>query len=372
MRMTLPHLSRRRRRVVTVLAATTVAALAIAVPALANNTPDNAWPYQGQQARSATLVAVGDIACEPPADGSLSSTRCQQQLATANLTENLQPDLVAIMGDEQYQTGKYSDFENSFDKSWGAFKFLQRPAPGNHEFYTKSKYLDPVTGQPEPAQNGKGYFEYYNGYTGDPTSAAGTPRPYGQAGEPSKGYYSYDLGAWHLISLNAECEKQPGGCDPNGAWLTAQTQWLKQDLAHNRADCTLAYWHQPLFTAVDPAPSVDGAATKAWWQALYNSGADVVLNGHDHVYTRWAPQTPDGTVDAHHGIRQFTIGTGGEDLDTNIAPLPANVDAANDQSYGVSRFTLNNHSYSWRFTSAIGTYTDAGTASCHGAPAHHR
>jgi len=277
-----------------VVSAGVAAMVAVAVPSVAagSHQPGNAWPYD--QSPASTLVAVGDIACEPAADGSLSSERCQRQLATANLTESLQPDLVAIVGDEQYQTGTLSNFEASFDKSWGGFKFLQRPAPGNHEYYTKSKYTDPGTGLPEPAQNGKGYFEYYNGYLTDPASG---PRPAGQAGEPGKGYYSYNLGAWHVIALNAECENQVGGCDPNGAWLAAQTQWLRQDMAHNSADCTMAYWHQPLFTSVDPAPGVDGAATKTWWQALYHAGADVVLNGHDHVYTRWAPQTPDGKVD---------------------------------------------------------------------------
>lgn len=189
-----------------VVSAGVAAMVAVAVPSVAagSHQPGNAWPYD--QSPASTLVAVGDIACEPAADGSLSSERCQRQLATANLTESLQPDLVAILGDEQYQTGTLSNFEASFDKSWGGFKFLQRPAP---------------TGLPEPAQNGKGYFEYYNGYLTDPASG---PRPAGQAGEPGKGYYSYNLGAWHVIALNAECENQVGGCDPNGAWLAAQTQ----------------------------------------------------------------------------------------------------------------------------------------------------
>lgn len=351
-----------------IVAAVALTSLAIALPAVAARTQqsDNAFPYD--QAAPPTLVAVGDIACEPPSDGSLSSQRCQRQLATANLTEKLKPNLVAIVGDEQYETGTFSNFENSFDKSWGAFKFLQRPAPGNHEFYTKDKYLDPVTGLPEPAQNGKGYYEYYNGYLGDPNAAAGMARADGQAGEAGKGYYSYDIGGWHVISLNAECENQVGGCDPSGAWLKAQTRWLRHDLVDSNSRYTMAYWHQPLFTSVDPAPSVDGAATKVWWQALYNAGADVVLNGHDHVYTRWAPQTPNGQIDRKYGILQFTIGTGGEDLDPLVNPLPTTVETANDQSYGVSKFTLDPHRYSWRFTSAIGTYHDAGSATCHGAP----
>ena len=175
------------------------------------------------------------------------------QTATANQIEAMQPNLVAILGDEQYQVGRYQDFLGSFDHTYGAFKLLQRPSPGNHEFYTSHG---------ETGDNGYGYFDYYNGYQLDPagnpvthtfTDAADsntftqpTPRPAGPAGQfgsAGDGWYSYNLGNWHIISFNAECATQPGGCSPSGSWLTSETQWLAQDLRQNRSMCTMHYWH---------------------------------------------------------------------------------------------------------------------------------
>src|SRR5581483_1376471 len=176
--------------------------------------------------------------------------------ATAEQVESMHPALVAILGDEQYQNGYYQDFENSFDKYWGAFKFLQRPAPGNHEFYDNHG---------QPGVRGVGYFDYYNGIQhgadgsevdSTPTGATGVTQPVpqqdGQAGEfgqTGDGWYSYDLGNWHLISLNIECADEPGGCSPTGSWLASETKWLAQDLATDRSPCTLAYWHQPTFSS---------------------------------------------------------------------------------------------------------------------------
>jgi hypothetical protein len=158
---------------------------------------------------------------------------------TAGLCHEAEPR--RILGDEQYQVGKLSDFEQSYEQTWGGLKMLQRPAPGNHEYYAYTK-----KGDNEPAQNGNGYSSYFNGH-----DAAGTPNAEGQTGADTgtnQGWYSYDLGHWHVISLNIECESAPFHNDcstTDGGLLTTETDWLAQDLRHDHSPCTLAYWHQP-------------------------------------------------------------------------------------------------------------------------------
>jgi acid phosphatase type 7 len=351
---------------------------------------DNAWPYQ-QTSGSPVLATVGDVSCQPgsPIEGEKASdvcsgdtTRNAAQTATANEIEQMQPDLVAVLGDEQYQAGRLSDFEGSYDHTYGAFKFLQRPAPGNHEFYTSHG---------ETGDLGDGYYDYFNGYQlnsdSSPvndtfTTASGStftqpkPRENGQAGAAGDGWYSYDLGNWHIISLNVECAVMPGGCSTSGAWFASETQWLQQDLARNRSQCTLAYWHQPTFSPTEGSTvSAEGQAADAWWKLLYAAGADVILNGHDHVYARYAPMDPTGAVDNKKGVREFIVGTGGESLDTLLPGTP-NVQASSDQYYGVMKLTLNHNSYEWDFQSALEnpkapagtapTYSDTGSANCHG------
>src|SRR6516165_3244364 len=243
---------------------------------------DSPWPYAGASG-SPVLAAVGDIACQPPPPvetekttdvcGSPTLGGPQAQAATANQIESEHPDLVALLGDEQYQVGRYEDFMGSFDRSYGAFKFLQRPAPGNHEFYL---------GHGETGENGIGYFDYYNGIQLNPdgsqktetlpitTGGGGTftppvPRPDGQAGEVGRDWYSYNLGDWHIVSLNAECLDPSDNCPANENWLQAETQWLASDLSTDDSQCTLAYWHQPAFSPTEEF-SADGAATTAWWK----------------------------------------------------------------------------------------------------------
>jgi hypothetical protein len=393
-------LTGRRRRTVILLAALAVVVAAAAGVGLADpgalGGSDNPWPYAGTSS-SPVLAAVGDVSCQPgsPVEGEKASdvctgdtTRNAAQTATANQIEAMQPDLVAILGDEQYQAGRLSDFMGSYNNTYGAFKFIQRPTPGNHEFYTSHG---------ESGDMGDGYFDYFNGWQLNPDGTAvndtfplasgnGTfmqprPRPLGQAGPvgtTGNGWYSYDLGSWHIISLNIECSVEPGGCSPTGSWLSSETSWLAGDLASDHAQCTMAYWHQPTFNATEgTTSSAEGQAADAWWKLLYQYGADVVLNGHDHVYARFDPMNPAGQVDQHKGIREFIIGTGGESLDTlnPSADSPAPV-AATDQYYGVARFTLNKDSYDWDFESSLvnphapaGTppsYTDTGSARCHG------
>ena len=377
---------------------------------------DNPWPY-ARTGRSPVLAVVGDVACQPGEEplGEKAGENCSgdavqnlqaSQAATANQIETMKPNLVAIVGDEQYQVGQYSDFLSSYDLSYGAFKFLQRPAPGNHEFYNEHGAIGVA---------GYGYFSYFNGtqHNGDgsikmttitnPVTGTFTqPVPYsdGQAGHfdqsggvgtatggapvgVGNGWYSYNLGSWHLISLNIECETQPGGCSDTGAWFAAELKWLKDDLEANHSACTLAYWHQPTFSAADSL-SEEGTTAQAFWQLLYEYGADLVLNGHDHLYARYRPLDPNGNYDPNKGIREFIVGTGGETLDPVVttgtdagaAFNAANLEAATGDYWGVMALTLNQHGYMWDFESALkdpaqtnapATYAgDRGFGTCHG------
>jgi hypothetical protein len=339
----------------------------------AHNLPDS-YSWDSPPTKTAVLAAVGDIACEPDGDAQgvaashlCNDTRQNAQALTANQIEDMKPDLVALLGDEQYQVGRYNDFMGSFDLTYGAFKYLQRPAPGNHEFYSDE--------DGEKGVHGSGYYSYYNGRSlnaaGRPLADAKgqpIPRTNGQAGTFGQGWYSYDLGAWHIISLNAECAVQSGRCATDGAWVQQETAWLADDLAANHAPCTLAYWHQPAFSASGSSTAEGAMSRTAWWPLLYKAGVDVVLNGHEHLYARFAPQNPQGQADPGKGITEFIIGTGGEDLAT-LAPADQapNRVTGNDASYGVSRFTLSPTGYSWSFQAANGTgYTDSGSAHCHG------
>jgi hypothetical protein len=318
-----------------------------------------------------------------------STTRWQAQTATAQQIESVKPDLVAMLGDEQYQVGRYQDFAGSFDHTYGAFKFLQRPTPGNHEFYTSHG---------ETGVKGYGYMDYYNGYqvnpsTGQPSPTVSfgpadpnepTPLADGQAGHfdetagVADGWYSYNFGGWHIISLNVECATQPDGCNPKGTWFASETQWLAHDLALDHARCTMAYWHQPTFSSTSAnwkTDSAEGQAAGAWWKLLYAHHADLILNGHDHVYSRFAPMDPAGNPDPRHGIREFIVGTGGESLDT-VLPNTPNLQAWADQYYGTMKLVLGPGGYSWDYQSALEsptapagtqpTYSDSGFGRCNG------
>ena len=210
----------------------------------------------------------------------------------------------------------------------GRYKARTSPSVGNHEYYTP---------------DASGYFGYFG-------KAAGDPR---------KGYYSYDLGEWHIISLNSECENV-GGC---GA-ASPMVGWLKQDLASHPQPCTLAYWHEPLFSS-----GYHGINTKMKpsWDALYAAGADVVLNGHDHDYERFAPQAPSGAADNERGIREFVAGTGGEEL-RPFDTIRAHSEVHNTHTFGVLKLTLHANRYGWKFVPVAGkTFTDSGSDQCHQA-----
>ncbi|MGI8511420.1 MAG: metallophosphoesterase family protein [Solirubrobacteraceae bacterium] len=215
-------------------------------------------------------------------------------------------------------------------------KALIRPVPGNHE------YLD------NPGATG--YFDYFNG-VGVRTGPAGD-RAIG-------GYYSYDVGSWHVIALNSECEQVPGGCGPS----STQTRWLRADLAAHPAACTLAYFHGPLFTSGRYTDKSDDV--RPFWQALYDAGADVVLSGHDHVYERFAPQTPAGAPDPARGIREFTVGVGGRGPHEFVGVSP-NSEVRIDNLVGAIQLTLGQGRYDWRLVRApTGAAADSGSARCH-------
>ncbi len=274
--------------------------------------PDAPPPTSGTDP---VLVGAGDIA------------RCSSSgaEATARLLDSI-PGTVFTTGDNAYESGTATEFRNCYEPTWGRHKARTRPTPGNHEYNTAGA---------------SGYFGYFGA----------------AAGDPSKGYYAYDLGEWRVYALNSMCE-EVGGCGSTSPMLT----WLKNDLAANPSDCTLAYFHHPLFSSGE-----HGNATKVRpiWNALYAADADVVLNGHDHDYERFAPQRPDGTLDASRGIREFVVGTGGASHYA-FGTIEPNSQARNATTDGVLKLTLRPGSYEWRFVPEAGkTFADSGTTACH-------
>ena len=266
---------------------------------------------------SEILVGAGDIAvCGSSGDE-----------ATSNLLVDIS-GTVFTLGDNAYSNGSATDYTNCYDPSWGRVKSRTRPTPGNHEYQTA---------------NASGYFGYFGS----------------AAGDPARGYYSYDLGAWHIIVLNSNSSCTTISC----AAGSAQEQWLRADLAANTKACTLAYWHHPRFSS--GATHGNNTAVAPFWNALYEYGAEIVLNGHEHVYERFAPQTPNATPDAATGIRQFTVGTGGAGLYSFSSSIQPNSEVRNNTSLGVLKLTLRSGGYDWQFIPATGTFTDSGTGSCH-------
>ncbi len=260
--------------------------------------------------------------------------RCHQ-LATSNLLVNAGLTAVLALGDLQYYCGALGAFIYSYDPSWGRVKAITYPAPGNHEYQLSGGY--------DCAAGGQGYFSYW-----------GTA-----AGDPSHGYYSFDIGTWHLVSLNSNCD-EIGGCGPG----STEERWLRADLAaHEGARCTLAYWHHPPFSS---RVTQGGAPmTMALLQDLYAAGVELLLNGHEHNYERFAPQTPAGAADPARGIREFVVGTGGADLRPFGAPI-GNSEVRQNDTYGVLELTLLPTSYAWQFIpEAGGTFTDSGSTACH-------
>jgi hypothetical protein len=302
-----------RTYVSAVLALALISASVLAIVAR----PDRA---AGQVSRS-VLLAAGDIpTC---GDGGPNPNAA----ATAAII-GANSGHVAPLGDLADYRGAAADYTKCYGPTWGKYKSRTRPALGNHD------YMTPGAG---------GYFSYWGS----------------QAGPAGKGYYSYTLGTWHIVVLNANCPQVPGGCGGG----SPQERWLRADLAAHPARCTLAYWHQPLFTS--GAVHSGETALRPFWQDLYNAGAEIVLTGHNHQYERFAPQTPAGAADPARGIREFVVGTGGA-AHYAFGAVKPNSQVRNSTTFGVLKLTLGAGSYSWKFLPVAGqSFTDSGTGTCH-------
>jgi Calcineurin-like phosphoesterase len=273
-------------------------------------------PTTAASDQAAVLVGAGDIAdCKD-----LSGAE-----ATGKLIDQL-PGTVMAVGDLAYPDGSKENF-TCYDRTWGRAKSRTRPAPGNHECHS--------TGATP-------YFDYFGA----------------AAGDPKVGYYSYELGTWHIIVLNSECQ-DVGGCEAG----SPQEKWLRSDLAGNPAACTLAYWHKPLFSS--GGAHGNDLTVKPLWQALYEANADVIVGGHDHDYERFAPQTPEGAADAKRGIREFVVGTGGKNH-RPFGETKPNSEVRDSTAFGVLKFTLKPNGYDWQFIPEAGkSFTDSGSGTCH-------
>jgi len=277
-----------------------------------------------------TVAAAGDIACSPSDplfNGGLGGpVNCAQQ-RTSNLLGGA--SAVLAVGDNQYNSGGLNDYLASYDKSWDRFKGVTSPVPGNHEYGTSGA---------------GGYFSYFGA----------------RAGTRGKGWYSFDVGAWHVLALNSECDRLAGACASGGA----QEAFVRQELAAHRTACTLAFWHEPRFSS-GSAPVTNAQAMAPIWNDLYNGNADLVIAAHKHFYERLAPLNTSGNVDLARGLQEIIVGTGGDDHAGTPAPI-AGSQVRNNKTFGVLKVGLHSGSYTWNFVPEAGqTFTDSGSRSCH-------
>lgn len=296
------------RRYLAVLAALAIGVALVIAPRIGTERvffPPRPLPIYAPTAT--VLLAVGDIgSCDNEADEGV-----------ARLVEQL-PGTVALLGDIAYDHGSAVDFQECFDLAWRPLRARLRPAPGNHEYETP---------------NVSGYFSYFGE----------------AAGEPGEGWYSYDLGSWHVISLNSNCD-EVDGCGPG----SPQLAWLVADLAAHPSNCAVAYWHHPRYSSGHHGSD---SLMEPFWQALAEGGADLVLEGHDHDYERMAP------VD---GIRSFVVGTGGRSLYDWRGPPGPFTELRDDSSYGLLAFELTDGAYRWQFVPIAGdSLGDVGSDTCH-------
>jgi hypothetical protein len=290
---------------------------------------------------SVTIAAVGDIACKNPPGNNVHA--CQYD-DVSDLIAGHGYDAFLALGDEQYEYGRYADFVDNYDAYFGRLLRITAPVPGNHEYGTT---------------DAAGYFRYF-----------------GSVARDHRGWYSFDLGSWHVIALNsAICSPYTGEpCGPG----TPQYEWLKRDLAAHpdaEAPCTLAFWHHPLFDWEKYQnnhwiQSFDLDRGKPFWRLLQRAGADVVLTGHNHNYQRYLPMDADGTFDPVRGIVEFIVGTGGRNTNELGSPStrPPTFVTGQDDAMGILSMTLEAGSYSWRWIPAAGQPTgfiDAGSTDCH-------
>jgi acid phosphatase type 7 len=286
----------------------------VVVAALAISAPMPPSPVAAATVATVYLVGAGDIAaCDSSGDE-----------RTAALLDRIE-GTVYTTGDNVYETGTAAEWSNCYAPSWGRHKGRTRPTAGNHEYQSGSA---------------AGYFNYFGG----------------RAGHPGKGWYAYNRGAWRIYALNSNCS-HVGGC-----WVgSPQERWLRADLAANPRECVLAYWHHPRFSSGEHGNST---SVRGLWRTLYAAGADVILNGHDHDYERFALQDWNGQADPQ-GIRQFVVGTGGRSLDPFVS-VKANSQKRSSSAFGVLSMALGDGWYRWRFVPVdAGTFSDSGTTNCH-------
>ena len=290
----------------------------------------------------AVTFTVATPAAQPPTDpvvlsaGDIADCYSDGDEATASILDANPGANVLTAGDSVYQNGTPDEFRDCYDPSWGRAKARTIPTVGDHEYNTP---------------NAAGYFAYFQDQL----------QPFGPAADdPTRGYYSYDLGSWHVVSLNVNCGSI-GGC---GAGSPEET-WLRGDLSSHSNACTMVMLHDPRFSS----GTVHGGtpAMQALWQAMYDNGADLTIAGNEHNYERFAPQTPSGLLDVDRGITQFVVGTGGKShYSFTGGTLAGNSEIRNDDTFGVLKLTLHATGYDWQFLPEAGhSFTDAGSRACH-------
>lgn len=304
----------------TLLAALTLSAVCLAVTA----------PAQAAK----RVAAAGDIACEPASpsyNGGKGMPQACRHLDTSNLIVGRRHDAVLILGDGQYADGRLSDYRASYGPTWGRVKSKTRPAVGNHEY-----------GTPGAA----GYFDYFNG----------EGRKRGSAGRRGRGYYSFDLGRWHLIALNSNCDQVGCGAD------SAQVRWLRRDLARSSSRCALAYMHHPRFSS---GWHGDDVRLVPIWRELQRNRVELALAGHEHNYERFAPRLAGGKISKRRGVRQLIAGTGGH----SVRPLGDAEPGSRRRLagiFGILDLRLERRSYKWGFRTVtpFGSVMDRGSSRC--------
>lgn len=284
--------------------------------------------------RPPRIAAVGDIACKDPPKQNRQV--CQYDDVAAAIARG-RYDAFLALGDIQYEYGRFDDFVDNYDPYFGPLLPITRPVPGNHDYGTESA---------------AGYYRYFGDVAGG-----------------ANGYYSYDLGTWHVVALNSAICPAAKGCGPGDP----QYEWLRADLAASDAVCTLAYWHHPRFDWLkyqnaDWTEDYEFLRSKPFWDLLSAADADVVLAGHNHNYSRWKPMDAD-LVHDRGGIRQFIVGSGGRNLNNlgSASTKPSTFATGWAGGFGFLELTLGTAGYDWRFVAADGqpAFRDAGSASCH-------
>jgi hypothetical protein len=311
-----------RRDVVAILRRSCVVTLVLAFASCTDNYDPT------QPSARAYVTPTGLVSPNPPqiftGAGDISSCSNSGDEATAKLLDAIPEGLVYNLGDDAYDNGTTSEFA-CYNSTWGRHKSRTKPSPGNHEYNTSGA---------------KGYYAYFGAVAGDPT----------------KGYYSFDLGAWHIISLNSNISRSVG---------SAQDTWLAADLAAHPNQCTLAYWHHPLYSSSGSSGGVTLTSMRPFWDRLYAAHADLVLNGHRHFYDRMAQMKPDGKADPVNGIRSIVAGTGGIGGGSVSGAFPTS-QVRNGDTFGVLKLYLYDDSYAWKFVPVAGkTFTDSGSTACH-------